>query len=49
MKEWFDNLAPRERLVVSAGGVLVLIVLFWAIVLAPSRRSPAIPTSLWSW
>jgi general secretion pathway protein M len=32
MKEWFDNLAPRERLILMAGGVAaVLIVGYWAV------------------
>lgn len=35
MKDWYDSLAPRERLFVTAGGVAVAIILFWAIVLAP--------------
>jgi len=35
MRDWFDSLAPRERLIVAAGGALVVLVLFWAIVLAP--------------
>lgn len=35
MKDWFDSLAPRERLVVGAGGILVILLVFWAIVLAP--------------
>lgn len=35
MRDWFDSLAPRERLLVATGGVLVVILLFWAIILAP--------------
>ena len=35
MRDWFDSLAPRERLFVAGGGVLVAIVAFWAIVIAP--------------
>ncbi len=35
MRDWFDSLAPRERVLVSAGAVVVALVLFWAIVLAP--------------
>jgi len=35
MRDWFDSLAARERLFVTAGGVAVLLVLFWAIVLVP--------------
>lgn len=35
MREWFDSLAPRERLVVSVGAGIVGLVLFWSIVLAP--------------
>ena len=35
MREWFDGLAPRERLFVVIGAVAVSIVLFWGIILAP--------------
>jgi general secretion pathway protein M len=35
MRDWFDSLAPRERLLVTAGGVLVVVLVFWAIILAP--------------
>lgn len=35
MRDWFDSLAPRERLFVATGGILVALVIFWAIVLAP--------------
>lgn len=39
MREWFDSLAPRERLFVSAGGVLTALLLFWALVLYPLDSS----------
>jgi general secretion pathway protein M len=35
MKEWFENLVPRERLVVTGGAVVVALVLFWSLVLNP--------------
>lgn len=35
MREWFDSLAPRERIVVAVGAVVVGIMLFWGLVLAP--------------
>ena len=35
MKEWFENLVPRERLVVIGGAVVVALVLFWSLVLNP--------------
>jgi general secretion pathway protein M len=39
VREWFDNLAPRERTFVSIGGVLSILLLFWALVLAPLDSS----------
>jgi len=35
MREWLEGLAPRERLFVVAGGIAVIIILFWGLVLAP--------------
>jgi general secretion pathway protein M len=35
MRDWYDSLAPRERLLVAGGGALVVLVLFWGIVIAP--------------
>ena len=35
MRDWFEGLAPRERLFVAVGGVLLALVLFWAIAIAP--------------
>jgi general secretion pathway protein M len=35
MREWFDSLAHRERITVVVGGVVVGIMLFWALVIAP--------------
>ena len=35
MKQWFENLVPRERLVVIGGAVVVALVLFWSLVLNP--------------
>jgi len=35
MKEWFENLNSRERLIVTGGAVVVGLILFWSIVLNP--------------
>ncbi|MGI9264636.1 MAG: type II secretion system protein GspM [Gammaproteobacteria bacterium] len=35
MKEWFDSLSDRERYIVMGGGVLVVVILFWSLVLNP--------------
>jgi len=35
MKEWFENLQPREQLIVLAGAVICAIVLLWAIIWNP--------------
>ncbi len=29
MRAWFENLAPRERLVVTVGAVVAGLILFW--------------------
>jgi general secretion pathway protein M len=39
MREWFDSLAPRERIVVAVGAVAVGVMLFWGLVLAPLGSS----------
>jgi general secretion pathway protein M len=39
MKEWYANLAVRERLIVAVGGVVTLLILFWALVWLPLDRS----------
>jgi general secretion pathway protein M len=39
MRDWFDNLAPRERLVVSIGAVVAGLILFWGMVLYPLGSS----------
>jgi general secretion pathway protein M len=39
MREWYDSLAPRERIVVSVGAVLVGVLLFWGLVIAPLDSS----------
>lgn len=41
MREWFDSLAPRERLMVVFGAVVVGILLFWSLVMAPLGNSVA--------
>lgn len=35
MRDWFESLAPRERLIVSVGAGVVGLIVFWSIVLAP--------------
>jgi general secretion pathway protein M len=35
MRAWLDNLAPRERLLVIGGAVLVALMLLWGALLAP--------------
>lgn len=35
MKHWFEQLGSRERWIVIAGGLLTLLVLYWALVLDP--------------
>jgi len=35
LKDWFDALQPRERLILGIGGVLVLMVALYLLVLAP--------------
>jgi general secretion pathway protein M len=35
MKDWYFGLEPRERLVVTAGAVVVTLLLFWGLVLSP--------------
>jgi len=39
MKDWFENLAPRERLFVSAGAAVSVLILFWGLVLHPLGSS----------
>lgn len=35
MKDWFDNLQPRERMIVLAGGAITLVILLWALIWNP--------------
>lgn len=35
MKAWFDNLNPRERLIVSVGGALAVLLVAWAYLWTP--------------
>jgi len=37
MKEWFANLAERERLMVGVGGVLAVIIVVWGLIWVPLR------------
>lgn len=38
MKAWFDQLAPRERMILAAGGVVALILILYTLVWAPLVR-----------
>ena len=38
MKDWFDNLEARERLFVSIGGTLAIIVIVWGLIWVPLDR-----------
>jgi type II secretory pathway component PulM len=35
MKDWFEELEPRERLFVSVGAIVVVIAVFWGLVWMP--------------
>jgi len=35
MKDWFDNLQPRERMIVMVGGAITLLILLWALIWNP--------------
>jgi len=37
MREWFANLAERERLIVGIGGVLAAVIVVWGLIWAPLR------------
>ena len=41
MKAWFESLAPREQRMVAVGGVLVVVMLVWGLVLAPLSSATA--------
>lgn len=50
MKEWFANLATRERLIVAVGGAAALLILFWALVWLPLERGQEeLRTSVSDW
>jgi general secretion pathway protein M len=50
MKEWYANLAARERLIVAVGGVATLLILFWALVWLPlDRGQEELRTSVDDW
>jgi general secretion pathway protein M len=38
VKEWYANLAVRERLIVAVGGAAAVLILFWALVWLPLDR-----------
>lgn len=35
MKDWFENLQPRERMIVIVGGIITVIILLWALIWNP--------------
>jgi general secretion pathway protein M len=37
MKDWLDKLEPKERIMLAVGGVLLLLLLIYVLVLAPIR------------
>jgi len=37
MKEWLDKLEPKERMMLAVGGVVLLLLLIYVLVLAPLR------------
>jgi type II secretory pathway component PulM len=39
VRDWFENLAPRERLFVSVGAIAAVLMMFWALVLYPLGAS----------
>lgn len=39
LKQWFDGLQPRERVIIIAGAVLVLLVAIYILALAPFYKS----------
>lgn len=41
MIEWFRQLAPRERLVLTAGAILAVVIVGWTFVWAPLRTGAA--------
>ncbi|ORE86243.1 General secretion pathway M protein [Oceanococcus atlanticus] len=41
MREWFDNLAPRERWIVSAGGVVFALMMYFLLVWDPLSQKAA--------
>jgi general secretion pathway protein M len=50
MREWYANLAVRERLIVAVGGVVTLLILFWALVWLPlDRGQEELRTSVGDW
>jgi general secretion pathway protein M len=50
MKDWLDTLAPRERIMVLAGAVVVVIALLWLLVWKPlDSRHDALRTSVADW
>jgi general secretion pathway protein M len=41
MADWFQQLAPRERMIVSIGGLLVVLIIGWRFVWAPLQARSA--------
>jgi general secretion pathway protein M len=45
MKDWFLGLEPRERLAVTLGSVVVLVLVLWGLVIAPLYSASALADS----
>ena len=41
MKTWFDSLEQRDRMVLAAGAVLVVLIVAWAFIWTPLRSGAA--------
>lgn len=41
MKDWFENLAPRERLILTIGVAAAAVIVLWGFVWAPLSRGAA--------
>ncbi|MDX1515806.1 MAG: type II secretion system protein M [Woeseiaceae bacterium] len=39
MRDWYDNLEQREQLFVAVGGVVLILILFWALIWLPLSRA----------
>lgn len=41
MRTWFENLAPRERLMVALGGFAAVVIILWGFIWVPLSRGAA--------